>query len=125
QAQTESFKAHYGTDLRALFDVAKKTIFTISIEILPKPRGNCMIFCVTDYPFVYPSWAVEIDGRHLNDTCFQIRAQTVLKAFICCAFAVTKCFGIEMPPPIIRLDSQFYENLNSELPGDTVVSLFF
>lgn len=37
--------------VRALFDVSKKTIFYISIEILAKPKGNCEISCVVCYCF--------------------------------------------------------------------------
>nr|CDS33296.1 hypothetical protein HmN_000503400 [Hymenolepis microstoma] len=105
------------------FERYNRAQFEITLDILPKPGGSCKIFFSSSYPEIKPGWIVTF-GRQVVDANFPVEVSTILQAFICCMFVITKRLGEELPPTIIQFDPDFSEILNFRLPGYSVSSFF-
>ncbi|VUZ56572.1 unnamed protein product [Hymenolepis diminuta] len=107
---------------RHLLSLNKILSRCIIFDILPNPGGYCLIRYLPTYPLTKPKWTVlfrDTTGRKRskNDTYYPINIKSITEAFIISVFIVARCFGVKMPPDIIKLNPIFFNDLKIMISG--------
>ncbi|VDL18807.1 unnamed protein product [Hymenolepis diminuta] len=104
-------------------DKYTRSPFELTLDILPIPGGTCKIFFSSSYPEIKPGWIVTF-GRQVVDAVFPVEVSTILQAFMCCMFVITKRLEEELPSAVVEFDPSFFYLLNLRLPGHSVGTFF-